>query len=118
MIWGTALVGMMDVQLDVARVQLRRRRTRKGEERELRRREAVDESVRGVVDEFEYYWEAYPEDGSFMERLGWVVSLYLSFRGVGRFFEKPFWSVCLCLLTDEFRMELCDTVCPAPAATI
>ncbi|KAK4454613.1 membrane bound O-acyl transferase family-domain-containing protein [Podospora aff. communis PSN243] len=87
MIWGTALVGMMDVQWDVARVQLRRRRTAKREEGG-KREAVVDESVRGMREE-EYYWEAYPEDESFLTRLGWVVSLYLSFRGVGWNFAIP-----------------------------
>ncbi|KAF9878999.1 hypothetical protein CkaCkLH20_03232 [Colletotrichum karsti] len=35
------------------------------------------------VDEYEYYWQSYPDNGTFMERLGWVVDLYTNFRGVG-----------------------------------
>ncbi|KAK1600056.1 membrane bound O-acyl transferase family-domain-containing protein [Colletotrichum navitas] len=35
------------------------------------------------LDEYEYYWQAYPEDGTFLERLSWVIDLYTNFRGVG-----------------------------------
>ncbi|KAI8314567.1 hypothetical protein K4K59_002648 [Colletotrichum sp. SAR11_240] len=35
------------------------------------------------VDKYEYYWQSYPENGTFVERLGWVVDLYTNFRGVG-----------------------------------
>ncbi|KAK0632824.1 hypothetical protein B0T14DRAFT_417151 [Immersiella caudata] len=86
MIWGTALVVFMRVQWDVCRVQLRRRARGVGdgeEEKKPRTRESVDESVAAVLDKWEYFWEPYPEEGSFVERLGWVISLYLSFRGVG-----------------------------------
>lgn len=55
------------------------------ERKQVRRRNTLDESVAALVDDWEYYWEPYPEDGTFMTRLGWVVSLYLSFRGVGMF---------------------------------
>ncbi|KAK0657661.1 pyridoxal phosphate-dependent transferase [Cercophora newfieldiana] len=85
-IWGTALVAFMRVQWDVCRVQLRPRAKVEGEteeERKRRRKNAPDESVAAMVDDWEYYWEPFPEDGTLMERLGWVVSLYLSFRGAG-----------------------------------
>ncbi|OHE97839.1 hypothetical protein CORC01_06874 [Colletotrichum orchidophilum] len=35
------------------------------------------------LNEYEYYWQAFPENGSFSERLGWVIDLYTNFRGVG-----------------------------------
>ncbi|KAL0939366.1 uncharacterized protein CTRU02_205976 [Colletotrichum truncatum] len=35
------------------------------------------------VDEFEYYWQSYPGNGTFLQRLGWVLDLYTNFRGVG-----------------------------------
>ncbi|KAL2877816.1 hypothetical protein SGCOL_006979 [Colletotrichum sp. CLE4] len=35
------------------------------------------------LEEYEYYWQTFPEKGSFSERLGWVIDLYTNFRGVG-----------------------------------
>ncbi|KAK3943608.1 hypothetical protein QBC46DRAFT_376579 [Diplogelasinospora grovesii] len=48
-----------------------------------KRRVWVDESVAAVINDHEYYWQPFPETGSFMERLGWVCDLYTSFRGTG-----------------------------------
>ncbi|KAL2756259.1 hypothetical protein ACRALDRAFT_1076463 [Sodiomyces alcalophilus JCM 7366] len=33
--------------------------------------------------QFEYYWQAFPADGTFPERLEWAFDLYSSFRGAG-----------------------------------
>lgn len=33
--------------------------------------------------EFEYYWQPFPEHGSFLQRFGWVVDLTISFRFSG-----------------------------------
>ncbi|KAF6818628.1 hypothetical protein CSOJ01_01793 [Colletotrichum sojae] len=41
------------------------------------------------LDEYEYYWQSYPENGTFVERLGWVVDLYTNFRGVGWSWAVP-----------------------------
>ncbi|TDZ33714.1 hypothetical protein C8035_v011186 [Colletotrichum spinosum] len=41
------------------------------------------------LDEYEYYWQSYPENGTFMERLGWVLDLYTNFRGVGWSWAVP-----------------------------
>ncbi|KAJ0167123.1 hypothetical protein CTA2_4301 [Colletotrichum tanaceti] len=41
------------------------------------------------LDEYEYYWQAYPENGTFLERLGWVIDLYTNFRGVGWSWAVP-----------------------------
>ncbi|OLN82064.1 hypothetical protein CCHL11_08687 [Colletotrichum chlorophyti] len=41
------------------------------------------------LDEYEYYWQAYPENGSFLERLGWVFDLYTNFRGAGWSWAVP-----------------------------
>lgn len=36
------------------------------------------------LQEYEYYWQTFPENGPFSERLGWVIDLYTNFRGVGK----------------------------------
>ncbi|KDN68977.1 hypothetical protein CSUB01_07346 [Colletotrichum sublineola] len=41
------------------------------------------------LDEHEYYWQAYPENGTFLERLSWVIDLYTSFRGAGWSWAVP-----------------------------
>ncbi|KAK2058683.1 hypothetical protein LY76DRAFT_51158 [Colletotrichum caudatum] len=41
------------------------------------------------LDEYEYYWQAYPESGTFLERLSWVLDLYTNFRGVGWSWAVP-----------------------------
>ncbi|KAK5663262.1 hypothetical protein OQA88_3689 [Cercophora sp. LCS_1] len=79
-IWGGGLVLFGDVQGGVARVAIR-----KGAKNEDEKRKHVDESVEKLPDGYEHYWQPYPEDRPFLERLGWVCALYLSFRGVGRF---------------------------------
>ncbi|ROT36910.1 hypothetical protein SODALDRAFT_361742 [Sodiomyces alkalinus F11] len=33
--------------------------------------------------QFEYYWQAFPVDGTFLERLEWAFDLYSTFRGAG-----------------------------------
>lgn len=42
--------------------------------------------------EHEYYWQSFPENGTFTERLGWVVDLYTNFRGVGERSRGPVFS--------------------------
>lgn len=37
------------------------------------------------TEQFEYYWQAFPADGTFLERLEWAFDLYSSFRGAGPF---------------------------------
>ncbi|KAK1769959.1 membrane bound O-acyl transferase family-domain-containing protein [Phialemonium atrogriseum] len=44
---------------------------------------APDERVSKVLDEYEYYWQSYPADGSFLTRLDWVTDLLTAFRGSG-----------------------------------
>lgn len=40
-------------------------------------------------DEYEYYWQDFPEDGSFLVRLSWVADLITNFRGSGALFPIP-----------------------------
>jgi hypothetical protein len=45
---------------------------------------AVQENETPVDEgEFEYYWQTFPEDAPFLERLGWVLDLTVSFRFSG-----------------------------------
>jgi hypothetical protein len=37
----------------------------------------------GAEADHEYYWQSYPENGSFLDRLGWTLDLYTNFRGAG-----------------------------------
>jgi hypothetical protein len=50
---------------------------------------APDESVAAVMDEYEYFWQPFPEDGSFLTRLDWAFDLCTAFRGAGRFHDPP-----------------------------
>lgn len=43
----------------------------------------VDETV--DLDKYEYYWEPYPDQGTIWERLDWVMDMFNSFRGAGKF---------------------------------
>ncbi len=45
--------------------------------------EAPDESIAAVIQEYEYYWQSYPSEGSFPERLDWAFDLVTAFRGSG-----------------------------------
>ncbi len=116
--WGGALVlglGRGDVQRDFARVERRKRKARREggtnggvngsasgraaadrgsgdvdeEVRKRRRAEVPDESVALVVDEYEHYWQPFPEDAPFKERFYWVWDLYLAFRGIGKSLLLP-----------------------------
>ncbi|KAK4193533.1 membrane bound O-acyl transferase family-domain-containing protein [Podospora australis] len=42
-----------------------------------------DEKSHGDEGEYEYKWQPYPSHAPFFVRLGWVASLYTSFRGAG-----------------------------------
>ena len=44
---------------------------------------APDESIAAVIDEYEYYWQPFPIEGSFVERLSWSFDLVTAFRGSG-----------------------------------
>lgn len=54
----------------------------------------VDETV--DLEKYEYYWEPYPDNGTFWERLDWVMDIFNSFRGAGTFLlpllSSPFFS--------------------------
>jgi hypothetical protein len=61
-----------------------------GEVSEVKRRLAAadakvaeDETVKDA--EYEHYWQAFPEDGTFLERLDWVIDLMTNFRGAGEY---------------------------------
>ena len=90
-IWTATLVLFMRVQTDVKRVAWRPKKPkRKGDVIDDDVSAAVDESVARVADDWEQYWQAFPEDGGFGERLEWVWDLYLSFRGAGMFLPPFF----------------------------
>ena len=44
---------------------------------------APDESIAAVLDEYEYYWQPFPIEGSFLQRLSWSFDLVTAFRGSG-----------------------------------
>ncbi|KAK3337027.1 membrane bound O-acyl transferase family-domain-containing protein [Cercophora scortea] len=98
--WGLAVVVFMRVQFESARVEMRLRKENVVEVEEpaevgsggggggyvyavIDGQPVPDESVAATIGEHEYYWQTYPETGSFMQRLGWVWDLYTSFRGTG-----------------------------------
>ncbi|KAK3394306.1 membrane bound O-acyl transferase family-domain-containing protein [Podospora didyma] len=90
-IWGFAHLLFMRPQFDAMRVA-RRRKTKTemmngsvGEKTEAAAAAAfaADESLALVADEYEYYWQAYPAEGTFAERWDWVTDHFLSFRGIG-----------------------------------
>jgi len=95
-IWGMKLLIWTRPQFEAARVETRRRKKGlvvngngdiwgRGVKRDAaqRRSTAPDESVSETLEEYEYYWQAYPADGPFMTRLDWVVDLVTAFRGSG-----------------------------------
>lgn len=46
--------------------------------------DAPDEDIeRSLAQGYEYYWQSYPEDASFLTRLEWSFDLVTSFRGTG-----------------------------------
>ncbi|EGO53690.1 hypothetical protein NEUTE1DRAFT_93246 [Neurospora tetrasperma FGSC 2508] len=51
------------------------------EHKEKGKRWTVDETI--DLDKYEYYWEPYPDNGTFWERLDWVMDMFNSFRGAG-----------------------------------
>ena len=52
--------------------------------------ERLDEDVRRSLGRgYEYYWQPYPSDSSFAERLRWSTNLLISLRGVGWSFAIP-----------------------------
>ncbi|KAK3694998.1 membrane bound O-acyl transferase family-domain-containing protein [Podospora appendiculata] len=100
--WGLAVVVFMRVQFESARVEMRPRKMKKNDVGEAGPDEQAgggggggfvyavidgqpvpDESVAATIGEYEYYWQTYPETGSFLQRLDWVWDLYTSFRGTG-----------------------------------
>ncbi|KAM7209082.1 hypothetical protein V8F20_000691 [Naviculisporaceae sp. PSN 640] len=93
LIWGLTILLVLDPQFEAARVMKRRRRKnlekvgggRNGAgNNECQGKEvAIDESVALLQDEYEHYWQYYPSEGTFMERLGWVLDLTVALRGVG-----------------------------------
>ncbi|KAK0745979.1 hypothetical protein B0T18DRAFT_480464 [Schizothecium vesticola] len=88
-IWGTTLLLVMDVQGRVARIALRRQ-TDPNYDAGKEVANIPDESIRSALKQgWEYYWQPYPEDAPFTTRLGWVWSLYTSFRGAGWSFAIP-----------------------------
>ncbi|KAK3328987.1 hypothetical protein B0H66DRAFT_467583 [Apodospora peruviana] len=103
LIWGLTVILVLEPQTGAARVMKRRRRKvgSKGEQKEegdggqvtekekSRDGDWVDESVAMVQDEYEHYWQFYPEDGSLVERLGWVLDIMFALRGVGWNFAIP-----------------------------
>lgn len=48
---------------------------------------ALDEDVLRYLPEYEYYWEPYPADGSFWERIVWSVDFMTALRGQGANFN-------------------------------
>ncbi|KAK1987931.1 membrane bound O-acyl transferase family-domain-containing protein [Colletotrichum cereale] len=54
-----------------------------------RRRPARVTAPEVNLDEYKYHWQAYPENGTFLERLSWVIDLYTNFRGVGWSWAVP-----------------------------
>ena len=108
-IWGVGLLLFADVQTRVARVRLRRRVNRVGEIEDNKKGAViVDESEAAVLKsgEWEHYWQGYPEEGTFWERLGWVWDLNMSPRGVGEFSIQGV--VGVLASADRLRLEYCN----------
>ncbi|KAH8884464.1 hypothetical protein GQ53DRAFT_390910 [Thozetella sp. PMI_491] len=105
-VWGSTLLLFMRPQFDAARVARRRKKRKHSDEyssETIRRGQenghmpayrpgekssgggqvAPDESVAAALIEYEYYWQSYPENGSFLERLDWSMDLATAFRGSG-----------------------------------
>jgi hypothetical protein len=95
--WGLTILIWMNPQFDAARVERRRRvivangrqnghaAAGSTEDKPVQNQStAPDESVAAVIDEYEYYWQPYPDDAPFLTRLEWAVDLVTAFRGIGR----------------------------------
>lgn len=97
LIWGLTALLVLNPQFEASRVVKRRRKKNlklirgeygngsgnglhgDGKVKEV----AIDENVAMGQNEYEHYWQYYPAEGSFMERLGWVGDLSVALRGVG-----------------------------------
>ncbi|KAK0731713.1 hypothetical protein B0H67DRAFT_654594 [Lasiosphaeris hirsuta] len=88
-LWGGCLVGVMRVQWAGGRVRVRKGTVGTAGTAGRGVAVVVDESVALMRRGDEYYWQAYPEGGTFWERLEWVWDLYCSFRGAGWTFAIP-----------------------------
>ena len=45
--------------------------------------------IAGPEQEFEYYWQEYPDDGSFLTRISWAFDIVSTFRMTGKWFISP-----------------------------
>ncbi|KAF3762317.1 hypothetical protein M406DRAFT_263598 [Cryphonectria parasitica EP155] len=124
-LWSATLLIWMRPQFEAERVEKRRRKRRRGEEgveelvvrqesamtkksnKENRQAmDAPDEDIaRSLAEGYEYYWQAYPADGSFLTRFEWSWDLVTSFRGTG-------WNWCIPILPRFAKPEkpLCGSL--------
>ena len=88
LVWGATLLLWTQPQFNAARVRRRRKQppsealshTTNG----FRPKPAApDESVANASNDYEYYWQPYPAEAPFLERLDWAVDLVMAFRGTG-----------------------------------